>query len=281
MASHDYIRELACGGLRCQIAAHLGAASPASGWATAGAALHARGATELTQVRQAGSYPLVPFSNRVAHATSAVERHQPSAGRQLCAEPHAIHGVGWQRPWEVLEADDTFAMLSFEHRADASWPFAFDCFAGLSADARRAGGDPQRDQPVGPAGAVRAWAGIRSLSSARAAMCVFRPRAAGRWGRQAAHRTALRNPGWIRGLRHAGRRPLLRRLAWRVTVCSDAANGVRLGSSLRPSGGVHQRHARLRGHRTGQPCQQRDQHGRRMPRACNSWVSGCCSRASR
>jgi aldose 1-epimerase len=42
-------------------------------------------------------------------------------------EPHAIHGVGWQRPWSVLDADDSTAMLSYEHRADASWPFAFDC----------------------------------------------------------------------------------------------------------------------------------------------------------
>ncbi len=42
-------------------------------------------------------------------------------------EPHAIHGVGWQRPWTVLESDATSAMLSYEHKADASWPFAFDC----------------------------------------------------------------------------------------------------------------------------------------------------------
>jgi aldose 1-epimerase len=41
-------------------------------------------------------------------------------------EPHAIHGVGWQRAWEVLDADDHFALLSYEHKPDSSWPFAFD-----------------------------------------------------------------------------------------------------------------------------------------------------------
>jgi aldose 1-epimerase len=41
-------------------------------------------------------------------------------------EPHAIHGVGWQRPWQLLDSGGDFAMLSYEHRADASWPFAFD-----------------------------------------------------------------------------------------------------------------------------------------------------------
>jgi aldose 1-epimerase len=34
--------------------------------------------------------------------------------------------VGWQRPWEVLEADAQFALLSYEHKPDSAWPFAFD-----------------------------------------------------------------------------------------------------------------------------------------------------------
>jgi aldose 1-epimerase len=41
-------------------------------------------------------------------------------------EPHAIHGVGWERPWAVLDSSDTFALLSYEHKADAAWPFDFD-----------------------------------------------------------------------------------------------------------------------------------------------------------
>jgi aldose 1-epimerase len=41
-------------------------------------------------------------------------------------EPHAIHGVGWQRPWQLLDSDPGFALLSYEHRADSAWPFAFD-----------------------------------------------------------------------------------------------------------------------------------------------------------
>ena len=40
-------------------------------------------------------------------------------------EPHAIHGVGWQRAWRVLEAGVDFARLSYEHQPDETWPFAF------------------------------------------------------------------------------------------------------------------------------------------------------------
>jgi aldose 1-epimerase len=80
----------------------------------------------LASSRQSGSYPLVPFSNRIAHATLQWQGTRHPLVRNNEPEPHAIHGVGWQRPWEVLESDPAFAMLAYEHRADTAWPFAFD-----------------------------------------------------------------------------------------------------------------------------------------------------------
>src|SRR4051812_19177198 len=79
-------------------------------------------AAQLQSARQSSSYPLVPFSNRIAHATLQWQGTQHPLVRNNAPEPHAIHGVGWQRPWEVLEADEQFAMLAYEHRADAAWP---------------------------------------------------------------------------------------------------------------------------------------------------------------
>lgn len=83
-------------------------------------------AEALTTVRLAGSYPLVPYSNRVAQARLKWAGTSHPLVQNNAAEPHAIHGVGWQRPWEVLEADAQFALLSYEHKPDADWPFAFD-----------------------------------------------------------------------------------------------------------------------------------------------------------
>jgi aldose 1-epimerase len=81
----------------------------------------------LTSARQAGSYPLVPFSNRIGQATLHWQgTHHPLVSNNA-PEPHAIHGVGWQRPWQLLDGDEQFALLSYEHRADPAWPFAFDC----------------------------------------------------------------------------------------------------------------------------------------------------------
>ncbi len=82
-------------------------------------------AAELNTVRAAGSYPLVPYSNRIAQATLQWQGTQHPLVRNS-AEPHAIHGVGWQRPWEVLECESDFALLAYEHRPDSAWPFAFD-----------------------------------------------------------------------------------------------------------------------------------------------------------
>jgi aldose 1-epimerase len=80
----------------------------------------------LATARQSGGYPLVPFSNRIERATLQWQGTSHPLVSNNAPEPHAIHGVGWQRPWAVLDNDDSFAMLAYEHRADASWPFAFD-----------------------------------------------------------------------------------------------------------------------------------------------------------
>ncbi|MES2948855.1 MAG: aldose 1-epimerase [Pseudomonadota bacterium] len=83
-------------------------------------------AQDLHSVRQAASYPLVPFSNRVANASLQWQGTNHPLVKNWAPDPHAIHGVGWERPWTVLETGDHFALLSYEHKADAAWPFDFD-----------------------------------------------------------------------------------------------------------------------------------------------------------
>lgn len=117
--------KLSCDTLRCEIAPDLGGAI-AGLWLDDIPVLRSTPAKALTTARQAGSYPLVPFSNRVGHATLKWAGTSHPLVQTSGDEPHAIHGVGWQRPWAVLEAHDHFALLSYEHQPDAAWPFAFD-----------------------------------------------------------------------------------------------------------------------------------------------------------
>jgi aldose 1-epimerase len=117
--------QLQAGTLACEIEPQLGGCI-AGLWLGGVPVLRSRPAAELTSARAAGSYPLVPFSNRIAQASLFWQGTQHPLVRNNAPEPHAIHGVGCQRPWELLDSEPDFALVAYEHRADSAWPFAFD-----------------------------------------------------------------------------------------------------------------------------------------------------------
>jgi aldose 1-epimerase len=114
------------GDLLCDIKPELGG-SIAGLWLGAEPVLSSLPGDQMQSVRQSASYPLVPFSNRIGHGQLQWAGTSHPLIKNFEPEPHTIHGVGWQRPWAVLESTEQFALLSFEHKADASWPFDFDC----------------------------------------------------------------------------------------------------------------------------------------------------------
>ncbi len=116
---------LSNGPLRCDIRPDLGGCLAGLWWGDV-PVLRSTAGPALTSARLAGSYPLVPFSNRLAQAKLVWAGTSHPLVQNNAAEPHAIHGVGWQRPWQVLDESDQFALLSYQHKADAAWPFAFD-----------------------------------------------------------------------------------------------------------------------------------------------------------
>jgi aldose 1-epimerase len=116
---------LQAGALVCEMEPRLGGCI-AGLWLGGVPVLRSTPAGELASARQAASYPLVPFSNRIAHATLQWQGTRHPLVRNNAPEPHSIHGVGWQRPWEVLESNERSVLLAYEHQADAAWPFAFD-----------------------------------------------------------------------------------------------------------------------------------------------------------
>ena len=125
---------LRCADLQCDIKPELGGCI-AGLWLAGIPVLRSTPAHDLHSVRQAGSYPLIPFSNRVGQATLQWQGTDHPLVQNLAPDPHAIHGVGWERPWAVLETTDTFALLSYEHKADAAWPFDFDSSQAFKLEA--------------------------------------------------------------------------------------------------------------------------------------------------
>ncbi|WP_047198275.1 aldose 1-epimerase [Caldimonas brevitalea] len=80
----------------------------------------------LSNARAAGAYALVPYSNRIGYSRF------PWAGRTWSTRPnfddsrHSVHGVGYQRAWEVVASDTSSATLRLHHRPDEDWPFEFE-----------------------------------------------------------------------------------------------------------------------------------------------------------
>jgi aldose 1-epimerase len=80
---------------------------------------------ETTDPLAMACYPLVPFPGRIAHARFAFEGREIALTPDPIALPHALHGLGWRRPWRVIEADGTRAMLGFTNDGN-EWPWEFE-----------------------------------------------------------------------------------------------------------------------------------------------------------
>lgn len=80
----------------------------------------------LERSRLSACYPLVPYSNRLGYRRFRWQGQDCSTAANVDDSPHSMHGVAWQRPWQVASAAAAQAELVYNHAADAHWPFAFE-----------------------------------------------------------------------------------------------------------------------------------------------------------
>jgi aldose 1-epimerase len=121
--------ELRSGAARLVLAPKIGGAIAAYEW-NGQPVLRPTSAEALAaeDVRGFASYPLVPFSNRIAGAQLRWNGRAYPLERFLPGETHAIHGNGWRRAWSIVEAGPAHATLELVHAATEpahEWPFAY------------------------------------------------------------------------------------------------------------------------------------------------------------
>ncbi len=75
---------------------------------------------------QSAAYPLVPYSNRIGQGRMAWRGETYRLRNGFNNEPHALHGVGFMRPWAVVEQVTSGLVLRLTHEPDEFWPFAFE-----------------------------------------------------------------------------------------------------------------------------------------------------------
>ena len=131
------ILELRAGAARVLVAPEVGGAIAAYEWHGAPVLRTTpQDALAAGDVRRFSSFPLLPFSNRIAGASLHWNKAVYPLRRYITELPHAIHGNGWRRGWEVVEQAPARATLELAHTAAGEsageWPFAYRARQTLS-----------------------------------------------------------------------------------------------------------------------------------------------------
>ncbi len=82
-------------------------------------------AREPASVLDAGSFPLVPYVNRVRGGRFSFRGREVSLAPNMTGDPSPLHGQGWLSAWNVVRADEGVAELAFLHEA-GEWPWRYE-----------------------------------------------------------------------------------------------------------------------------------------------------------
>ena len=187
--------------------------------------------------RQAGCFPLVPYSNRLAFRRFRWKGADHTTQPNFEDSPHSLHGVGWQRPWDdrLLERGRRGAAPRARRRRRLALRLRGEPV--LHPRTRRDARADGLHQPGRAARSRSGSAGTPTFRQARAqpaahragrALGRRRQRAADPQGRAAGHRRRRRASRFrqlLRGLARAGahpRRTLLAAAAPRRCVTSSS-----------------------------------------------------------
>jgi aldose 1-epimerase len=133
--SKPAVLTLSRGADRCDLVPSLGGSI--ADWSVNGQAMMRRASSFSINTNDPygmASFPLVPYSNRVGGGTFEWDGKTHSLARNLAPEPHSIHGVGFERPWQVRDQARDSVTLVLSHRPSASWPFAFEAEQRVSLE---------------------------------------------------------------------------------------------------------------------------------------------------
>lgn len=116
--------ELRQGGLRLALRPDCGGAI-AGLWLDDLPVLRSLEPLQVGSAREAGAFALVPYSNRIGRRQFEWRARRYTTAANVADEPHSLHGVAWQRAWQVTQQSDQRVTLAYTHPSDPHWPFAF------------------------------------------------------------------------------------------------------------------------------------------------------------
>jgi aldose 1-epimerase len=72
-----------------------------------------------------GSFPLVPYCNRIRGGRFAFRGREVRIAPNMPGDPSPLHGQGWLAAWDVAALDEASAELAFVHAA-GEWPWRYE-----------------------------------------------------------------------------------------------------------------------------------------------------------
>ncbi|WGM47720.1 putative protein YphB [Brevundimonas sp. NIBR10] len=81
-----------------------------------------------------GNFPLVPYANRIAQGRFAWDGADTTLPATSGFEPHALHGIGWHRPWTVERQTDHAIRLTLPCEPSPEWPWAWSATHDIALD---------------------------------------------------------------------------------------------------------------------------------------------------
>lgn len=69
-------------------------------------------------------FPLVPYANRIESGRFPWHGTDIQLPRNFPPDPSALHGTGWQSPWQAVEQTSERCVIAYDHAASA-WPWDF------------------------------------------------------------------------------------------------------------------------------------------------------------
>ena len=91
--------------------------------------------SELENVLEAASFPLVPYVNRIRSGRFVFRGREVVLEPNMAGDPSPLHGQGWLHPWDIVEHGSAHAVLHFNHPA-GEWPWTYQARQEFSLDER-------------------------------------------------------------------------------------------------------------------------------------------------
>ena len=126
---------LNAGMLRLCVSPSLGGAISKFEWRgpQSGLAILRQRNSRLENVLDAGSFPLVPYVNRIRGGAFMFRGREVRIAPNMAGDPSPLHGQGWQSEWKVEESTESTAVLTFRHPA-GEWPWDYEARQEFALD---------------------------------------------------------------------------------------------------------------------------------------------------